>query len=165
MEWKSWSQEDVTRSMVRLDMGSNGCPELERRLVWCHGEVVDGVGDTSVQPAANTVVCLFPSVDTRIRWGSSVDVAKETELAAHGLEGAPLGVVGGSKLQLHGDVRLDSDGDIGLHHGDVDQISSRTGGGSVAGGQGHQQIGSVGGRGVACGCQGGGAHGGVVGGM
>ena len=130
------------------ELGSPGSGQQWRSrarapVICFHREVEDGVGDGSIHPAANAAVCLVPSVGAWLKGRSPIDVAKETELAAHGLEGgAPLGVVGGSKLKLHGDVRLDSDGVVGLCHGDVVQISSGVGG-VVAGDRGHQQIGSV----------------------
>lgn len=57
----------------------------------------------------------MPSSIEGIGRSSPVDVPQEAELAAHGLEGAPLDVVGRTEVQRHGDLGFDDDGGIGAH--------------------------------------------------
>ena len=72
---------------------------------------------------------------------------EQPKLAAHvEEEDAPLGVVGGSKVQRDGDVRLHVDGGKGADRGLTHDWSSRRRGGAGDLG-GHQQIESVEGEG------------------
>ena len=57
-------------------------------------------------------------------------------------EGAPLGVVGGTEFQSHGDVRRHVDGGEGADH-DVAHGRRSSSGGGAGDFRGHQQIGYV----------------------
>jgi hypothetical protein len=48
-------------------------------------------------------------------------VREKAELPTQRLEGLPLGVVGGTELQLHGNMGGDVDGGVGRHHQSVDR--------------------------------------------
>ena len=148
------TQEDGTRSFVRLEVVGDGDPKVPCCLVGGHGEVEDVLGDGAIEPAADGTVGLVPCISARIRGRGAVDVAKEAELAAHGLEeAAPLGVIGGAEFQLDRDVRLDGDGGV-RSHGDrrrlgvvdeeggdaVEERVTVVEGVTVVGDTGHQQI-------------------------
>ena len=101
---------------LEMEVVGDGDPKVPCCLVGGHGEVKDVLGDGAVQPAADSAVGLVPCISARIGGRGTVDVTEEAKLAAHGLEEvAPLGVVGGAKFQLDGDVCLNGDVGVGSH--------------------------------------------------
>ena len=61
------TQEDGTRSFVRLEVVGDGDPKVPCCLVGGHGEVEDVLGDGAIEPAADGTVGLVPCISARIR--------------------------------------------------------------------------------------------------
>ena len=102
------TQEDGAGRLVSLVQVGDGRPELAGGLLGAgHSEVEDGVGDGAEDPTADAEVSLHPCIIGGRR-GDDVKVREQPEFATHGVESCgPLGVVGGSQLEGHGDVGLD----------------------------------------------------------
>lgn len=89
------TQENGTRTLIRLEVTVDGEPEGTYYLFVTHGMFKEVVGHILVQPTTNAVVCLHPCNVDGARRNQSVDVVEEAGLAAHREErGRPLGGIG-----------------------------------------------------------------------
>jgi hypothetical protein len=108
---------DVDRPglLVGAELPLDGEPKLPgRRLLTVHGELKDRVENGAEHLGEDTAISLIPVKVVGTRLHGAANVRAQAKLAAHGLVGGPLGVVGVLQEQADGDVRLDVDDGVGV---------------------------------------------------